>query len=306
MDKNTMQIIDKLPSNMADRIMRLPENLISSFEEIRIKNGYDTLLISGGNEHSLGDKNLVTPESLEEILNKLLNYSYYAYEEELSNGYITIEGGHRVGVCGKVIVDNDRIHMIKDISSLNIRRSRQFIGVSSKVMDTVVDHDNKSISNTLIISPPKCGKTTLLRDIARSLSIKGYRVGICDERSEIAGCHNGKSSYDLGPRSDILDGCPKAQGMIMLIRAMSPDVIITDEIGKKQDVKAIEEALCAGVKIITSIHGNSYEDVVYSSVGELVRKHVFDTLIFLRSVPSTGTIHKVMKLSGMRKEEQDA
>ena len=99
----------------------------------------------------------------------------------------------------------------------------------TKMINTVCGED---VRNTLIISPPKCGKTTILRDLARSLSNRGYRVGICDERSEIAGCYNGMASYDLGSRTDILDGCPKSEGMIMLIRSMSPDVIITDEIGQ--------------------------------------------------------------------------
>lgn len=259
-------------------------------------------MISGGREIKLNDSRLMTPELLEEILNRLLRYSYYAYEEELSNGYITIEGGHRVGICGRVTLKNGQVHLIKDISSLNIRRSREIKGAADKIIPMIADRSNGQINNTLIISPPKCGKTTILRDIARTLSYRGFRVGICDERSEIAGCFNGESSYDLGNRTDILDGCPKSSGMIMLIRSMSPDVIITDEIGKKEDAAAIEEALCAGINIITSIHGSSFEDVTSSAVGSLIRNHVFDTLIFLSATPVTGSIKKVMKLSGMGKE----
>ena len=161
----------------------------------------------------------------------------------------------------------------------------------------LLDKNTGEISSTLIISPPKCGKTTIIRDLARSLSISGYRVGICDERSEIAGSHNGMYSYDLGPRTDVMDGCPKAQGIIMLIRAMSPDVIITDEIGKKEDVKAIKEALCAGVKTITTIHGSTYEEVAASAVGELISECVFDTLVFLSSQPRTGTVARILKLN---------
>lgn len=305
MDINIEKILGKLPVEMRDEILKLPDDILSGFEEIRVKCNCNTLIISGGKEHVIKDHESVTPEVLEEILNRLLDYSYYAYEDELSNGYITIEGGHRVGVCGRAIVENGEVRMIKDVSSLNIRRGRQIIGASGKVIDTIVDNKRKIISNTLIISPPKCGKTTLLRDLARNLSINGYRVGICDERSEIAGCHNGKTSYELGSRTDILDACPKEQGIHMLIRAMSPDVIITDEIGKGKDVKAIEDAICAGVKIITSIHGNSYEDVASSVVGDLVKKHVFETLIFLSATPVTGTIHKVMKLGGMRRLGND-
>ena len=301
MDKNTEKILNKLPEEIREGLRLLPENIVDSFEEIRIKVHHDTVLIAGGREISLHDAAAVTPEIVDETLSRMLDYSYYAHEEELSKGYVTVEGGHRVGICGRVTMKEGRVHLIKDVSSLNIRRSRQIIGASQKIIKSVWDEARNNVSNTLIISPPRCGKTTILRDLARNLSNRGYRIGICDERSEIAGCYNGETSYDLGSRTDILDGCPKAEGILMLIRAMAPDVIITDEIGRKEDVRAIEAALCAGVKTITTIHGNTYEDVASSAVGELVRNHIFETLVFLSAQPSTGTVRRIMKLSGMKK-----
>lgn len=301
MDRNCENILRKLPSVIEERIRQLPGSIIECFEEIRLKTFEDTVVISEGREISLHDGKLVTPDLIDETLNRLLDYSYYAYEEELSKGYITIEGGHRVGLCGTVTMKDGKVHLIKYVSSLNIRRSRQIIGVSGKIINSVCDEKRRIIRNTLIISPPKCGKTTILRDLARNLSDRGYRVGICDERSEIAGCYNGKSSFDLGSRTDILDGCPKSEGILMLIRSMSPDVIITDEIGRKEDVGAIDSALCAGVKTITTIHGSSYEDVENSAVGELIKRHVFETLIFLSAEPSMGTVKRIMKLSHMGK-----
>ncbi len=294
MDKNTEIIFNKLPEDMRNKLLRLPDQIIRSFEEIRIKTSTDTIVISQGHEYHIDDKDSVTPDKLEEILNRLIDYSYYAYENELSNGYITIEGGHRVGICGRVTLNNGRVHLIKEISSLNIRKSREIIGAADKLIDKILNIETGEISNTLIISPPKCGKTTLIRDISRMLSNQGYRIGICDERSEIAGCYNGIPSYDLGERSDILDGCPKAQGIKMLIRSMSPDVIVTDEIGKPEDIEAIEEALSSGVKIITTIHGKNYEDAVRSAAGELIRNQVFDILIFLSSKPVTGSVSRIM------------
>ena len=136
----------------------------------------------------------------------------------------------------------------------------------------------------------------MLRDLARNLSNAGFRIGICDERSEIAGCYDGKTSYDLGPRTDVLDGCPKADGILMLIRAMSPDVVMTDEIGKPEDASAIRSALSAGVKIITTIHGSSFEDAAKSAVGSLITDHVFETLIFLSAQPVTGTVEKILRM----------
>ena len=327
-------ILIKLPESMRDRIMKLPKQALQQLEEIRIRTNTDTLLISGGREYSLRDGDEITAEVLEEILNRLLDYSYYAYEEELSLGYITIEGGHRVGICGRVTLENGHVHLIKDVSSLNIRRSREITGASEKILGAVLSPakvpaegvpnagipagcgGKKSsvtsaissacssaagcgrmvVRNTLIISPPKCGKTTMLRDLARNLSNAGFRIGICDERSEIAGCYNGKTSYDLGPRTDVLDGCPKADGILMLIRAMSPDVVMTDEIGKPEDAAAIRSALSAGVKIITTIHGSSFEDAAKSAVGGLITDHVFETLIFLSAQPVTGTVEKILRM----------
>ena len=332
--KRIDNILIKLPESIRDRIEKLPAQTLQQLEEIRIRTNTDTLLISGGREYSLRDGDEITAEVLEEILNRLLDYSYYAYEEELSRGYITIEGGHRVGICGRVTLENGQVHLIKDVSSLNIRRSREITGASEKILGAVLSpakapaesvpnagisagcRDEKSpvtsdlsgvcssaadygrmvVRNTLIISPPKCGKTTMLRDLARNLSNAGFRIGICDERSEIAGCYDGKTSYDLGPRTDVLDGCPKADGILMLIRAMSPDVVMTDEIGKPEDAAAIRSALSAGVKIITTIHGSSFEDAAKSAVGSLITDHVFETLIFLSAQPVTGTVEKILRM----------
>lgn len=333
-DKRIDNILIKLPESMRDRIEKLPAQTLQQLEEIRIRTNTDTLLISGGREYSLRDGDEITAEVLEEILNRLLDYSYYAYEEELSRGYITIEGGHRVGICGRVTLENGQVHLIKDVSSLNIRRSREITGASEKILGAVLspakapaesvpnagisagcgdekspvtsdlfgvcpssaDYGRMVVRNTLIISPPKCGKTTMLRDLARNLSNAGFRIGICDERSEIAGCYDGKTSYDLGPRTDVLDGCPKADGILMLIRAMSPDVVMTDEIGKPEDATAIRSALSAGVKIITTIHGSSFEDAAKSAVGSLITDHVFETLIFLSAQPVTGTVEKILRM----------
>lgn len=293
---NLEQILNKLPDNIRGPVMDLPETILNNLEEIRIKAENDIRVLAKNQEIVVALKKnaLVTRDDLDTILNNLLNYSYYAYEEELAKGYITIEGGHRVGVCGRAVLDKGKVCLIKEISSLNIRRSREIIGVADRVIPHILDKDTGRLANTLIVSPPKCGKTTLLRDIVRVLSYKGYKVGLCDERSEIAGSYLGKPSYDLGPRTDVLDGCPKAEGMTMLIRAMSPDVVVTDEIGRTEDIAAIETAICAGVNILTTIHGKSYDDVIASNIGPLAAKGVFSRLVFLTNDPRTGTIQEVL------------
>ncbi|WP_312353126.1 stage III sporulation protein AA [Aminipila sp.] len=291
MEKNIENILIKMPQDLEKTFRALPDAIINNAEEFRFRIGQPISIISLNEEYHISYA--VDYEMLNNLINRLLNYSYYAYETELANGYITIEGGHRVGVCGKVVLDKGNIRLIKDISSLNIRCSREVIGASEECIKNIVKADG-SIHNTLIVSPPKCGKTTLLRDLIRNLSNKGYKVGVCDERSEIAGSYKGNTCYDLGPRTDILDGCPKEQGIIMLIRAMSPHIIATDEIGKRADIYAIEAAMCAGINLITTIHGNSYEDILNSQIGDLVKRGIFSCIIFLSNVPKTGSIREVL------------
>ncbi|WP_037372946.1 stage III sporulation protein AA [Anaerovorax odorimutans] len=291
---NLNNILMKLPGEVGGQIRSLSNDVLQNLEEIRIKIGSDIKIFSEGKEYELKSQSglKINKELINKIFNNILNHSAYAYQEELSNGYITIEGGHRVGVCGRTVVENGKIKTIKDISSLNIRRSREIIGVSDPCMKFLVKNKNQ-IYNTVIVSPPKCGKTTLLRDLIRNLSNMGFKVGVCDERSEISGMYNGYSNYDLGTRTDVLDGCPKDQGMLMLIRSMSPDIIVTDEIGKKQDINAIEASVCAGISLLTTIHGNNYEDILASGIGDLVKRGVFQRFIYLSNVPAVGSISSV-------------
>lgn len=288
------KILVKLPVEIGDQIKGLPAHIRKNLEEIRIRNGHNIVLYAAGREYELESKNGSKIDNfiINNIFNSLLNFSAYAYQEELTNGYITIEGGHRVGICGRTVMENGKVKTIKDISSVNIRRSREIIGVSDPCMGYLLKGKHQ-IYNTIIVSPPKCGKTTLLRDMIRNISSLGFQVGVCDERSEISGMYNGESSYDLGPRADILDGCPKEKGMIMLIRSMSPDIIATDEIGKKEDCLAIETAVCAGISLLTTIHGSCYEDVKDSGIGELVEKGVFERLIFLSNIPAIGSVSAI-------------
>lgn len=288
------KILMKLPIEIGEQIKCLPSQIKKNLEEIRIRNGQDVVLYAAGKEYALECRNGTKIDNImiNNIFNSLLNYSAYACQEELTNGYITIEGGHRVGVCGRTVMENGRVKTIKDISSINIRRSREIIGVSDPCMGYLMK-GKRQIFNTIIVSPPKCGKTTLLRDMIRNFSCMGFQIGVCDERSELSGMYNGRSSYDLGFRTDVLDGCPKEKGMIMLIRSMSPDLIATDEIGKKEDCHAIEAAVCAGISLLTTIHGSCYEDVISSGVGELVEKGIFERLIFLSNLPAIGSISAI-------------
>lgn len=181
--------------------------------------------------------------------------SVYALENEIKNGYITIDGGHRVGICGSAVTEDGKITNINCISGLNYRIAREVVGAANKIMPYI--YDSEKIRNTLIISPPQCGKTTVLRDVARALSEFGKKVSIIDERNEISALNNGYSGYDLGVSCDVLGGAAKAEGALLMLRSMSPDVIITDELGADDEGKVLSRIANSGVHLISTIHAKN-------------------------------------------------
>lgn len=240
---------------------------------------------------------LVNKRELMETMEYIGNYSLYAYEDEIRQGFITIQGGHRVGIAGKTIIDEEKVKSIKYISFINVRLSHEIKGCANSVIPYI--RNKSDIYHTLIISPPRCGKTTLLRDIIRQISDgtdlwKGRTVGVIDERSEIGGCYLGIPQNDLGIRTDVLDCCPKAEGMMMMIRSMSPNVICVDEIGDYRDIHAIESVIHCGCKLIASVHGSSIEDIKKKPLlQKLVQERVFERYIILDGQKKTGTIQSI-------------
>lgn len=277
-------------------------------EEIRIREDRPLMVVSSGCDIMLTDKGMstldmqrayaVSHEDILETMELISESSIYAFEDELRNGYITLRGGHRVGLAGRVILEGGGVKTIRDITCMNIRVTRELKGISEAVMGYIY-RPPRGVYNTIILSPPMAGKTTLLRDIVRNLSNgsrdrPGLKVGVVDERSEIAGCYNGVPQNDIGIRTDVLDCCPKDVGMLMLIRSMSPEVICTDEIGRKSDVDAILEACNAGVGIITTVHAESIEELNRKPyVDILVSSGIFDRYIVLGDSLGKGTIEAI-------------
>ena len=270
-------------------------------QEIRIKVGKPIILNLAFEEKVLDY--IPTREDLRHLITKISNYSLYAFEEEIKQGYITLKGGHRVGLAGECVMSKGEVRTIKNISSLNIRICKEVIGASNKVMRLITENDR--VYNTLIVSPPKCGKTTILRDIAKNLSngmyqisLKGKKVTIVDERSEIAACYNGIPQMNVGIRTDILDNCLKKSGMIMAIRSLSPEVLICDEIGTEGDLEALNMAFNSGVNIIVTVHGYDINDIYNRKVfKELIDNCVLERIIVLSNRRGAGTIEKVYKVS---------
>ena len=263
-------------------------------EEIRLRNNKPIILKFSERENVL-ELNITTQDILE-TLEKLCDNSIYSYQTQICEGYITVKGGHRIGITGNVVGDGQRVININYISGLNFRIARQIIGAANKVMPYIVDDER--VYNTLIISPPASGKTTILRDIVRQISdITKRTVSVVDERGEIAAMYKGNAQNDMGIRTDVLDNCPKSIGMKMMIRSMSPEVIVADEIGKYEDIEAINYATCSGVKGIFTAHGKNLNDIELNPVLKtLLDNRIFERLIFLNN-KIKGEIDKVYCLN---------
>ena len=295
-------VLEYIPCNIKKILqqMKLSENTIDTsninytgisniecIEEIRLRANKPLCI-----KTSKGTEIIEYTVSQQEILQafeKICENSVYSYRKQICDGYITIRGGNRVGIVGSAVVDNGQVININYISSLNFRIAREKIGCSNKIIEDIINTEQNTIYNTLIISPPGCGKTTLLRDIVRNISngikilnFKGKTVGIVDERGEIAAMYKGIPQNDIGIRSDVIDNMPKPEAMRILVRSMSPDVIACDEIGSIEDVKAIDYAMCSGVKGIFTAHGKDIEEVNKNSeISKKKKKKVFERIIKL-------------------------
>lgn len=302
-------IFSILPSRLVTMIRAVPVAKLANLTEIRLRINRPLLLVLGNTDMVVSpigrvatnyeESYLCNLDDVHKTLQLISKNSLYAFEQELKMGFLTIDGGHRVGLAGQAIIDGGDIKSLKNISSLNIRLAREVIGCADKIMPyirTLGGH----VLNTLIISPPRCGKTTILRDMIRQISTgseryKGLQVGVVDERSEIAACKNGISTVDLGMRTDVLDSYPKAIGMLMLIRSMSPAVVATDELGRAEDIYAVQEALNAGVSVVTTVHGNEIGQLLHRPyVRELLEHKYFQRYIILSDHPCVGTIERII------------
>ena len=309
--KFNTEIGDRLGGTMTSIILKkaftTEKTLLDSAREIRLRTNMPLCITLAGkiknvflgrNGSFVSEKEsyIISKEEIDKIFSGICQNSLYAYKEDVKNGFITLKGGHRVGIAGKMLPDGS----IYDVSAMNIRISRQVRGCSKNIINHIIKNENE-IYNTLIISPPACGKTTIIRDLARILGQKsnmfsGACIGIIDERSEIAACYNGAPSNDVGIMTDIYDACPKEKGIIMMIRSMAPEIIITDEIGSKGDAAAVASAINAGVKIIATAHGNNIADVkARREISEIIASGVFEKFIILNSKKGPGTIEQILK-----------
>lgn len=304
-------IVPFLIPSIKNILLKVDTEILDNLEEIRLRakkplmvfyNNDDWFVTTSGKlTKDIKDAYMVMQPEILKSMELMSENSVYAYQDEIKSGYLTLRGGHRVGLCGKVILQEGQIRNMKDFNGLNIRVAKEIRGCSDHIIK-YISKSSSDIYNTLIIGPPQCGKTTILRDVARVISdgddnfnFLGLKIGIVDERSEIAACCKGIPQNDVGFRTDVMDGCPKTLGMEMLLRSMSPNVIITDEIGTHGDKDAILKVLNSGVKIIASAHGyNITELKMREELLALIKSGAFERYIVLSTRNGPGTLEEVV------------
>ena len=261
--------------------------IIDELQEIRMRTDRPIILRLREKDFIL-QYNIPQSEILQ-IVERLCENSIYAYKNQICEGFITVKGGHRVGLTGSCVIENGKIVNVKYISSLNFRIAREVLNCSTRVLREIIDIENKSIYNTILVAPPGRGKTTILRDVIRRLSngideinFKGKTCGVVDERGEIAAMYKGVPQNDVGIRTDIIENVTKNQGIHMLVRTMAPEIIACDEIGSSDDVEAIHYALYSGVKGIFTMHGKNIEDIKNNRlIYELIENREIQKVVFL-------------------------
>lgn len=290
------------PQDGVGRVVRgALQELDGQVDEIRLRTERPLSFVSGSDviyincdgarigNTDLSSAYIVSRQELNGIYRAVCENSLYAYLDEIRKGFVTVRGGHRIGFAGKAICGKDGgIENFRDINSINIRIAREVKNCAKDIISRI--YCDGRVKSTLIISPPSGGKTTILRDITRSLSQSGIKVGVADDRGEISAMYHGVPQNDIGINTDVVENAEKSDAVEILQRTMSPSVIVTDEIVTEREVEAICKAAGTGISIIASIHGNGFDEVINKAVcRRLFENNIFQLLIRITGRSSAGT-----------------
>ncbi len=311
MKENMKKLHRYLPADIGDILDRFTEKHTDIINEIRLRSGQPlSILVSGKNRFltrqgdittSCAMGYVVSPQEIQGIFLLACKNSVYAYGEQLKSGFLTLQGGNRMALAGRVVYEEGKISTIRNITSLSIRIASERKGCSGVLMPYLIQ--NGQIQSCAVISPPGGGKTTMLRDIARCLSLYGYTVSLIDERGEIAGMNQGVASYDLGVLCDVLDGCKKKDGLMLALRGLSPAVMIVDELGSVEEAQAVRDGINGGVATIFSLHAATLAQAIHREpMVYLLRQNVPDLLVLLSGSDNPGKIYKIYNM----KNREDA
>lgn len=297
-----------LAPEVAALLQRLPADWVRAIEEIRLRAGRPIEIVGAGRStfldaagHPIANAAAawcLDPAILERTWQIVCEASVYSRIEETRQGFITLPGGYRVGVSGRILVEDGRLLRVRDVGSLNFRVARQIYGCATPALRAVWDATSDLPHSSLIVSPPGAGKTTLLRDLIRQLSAgapgsgrRGLRVALIDERAEVAACHRGIPRLDVGPRTDVLSECPKVPGIEMAVRSLSPQVVAFDELGGAADARAVLEAAHCGVRVIATAHARNVDELRRRpSLARLWSAGVFQCVVVLKRDGRPGLI----------------
>lgn len=257
-----VQAAKVLPPRLREEALSLPEVDKFWVEEFRLRTGWPMTAVIDGEERPLGGAP-VRGEELEQLVELASRASLHTVLDQMCQGYLTAQGGHRIGLCGAAVTRGGEVHGFRSLSSANLRIARQVKGAAAPVLNGLCPGGR--LAGTLILAPPGLGKTTLLRDLIRSVSegegCVPLRVSLADERGEVAAMYGGCPQLEVGRRTDVAEGCPKAQGLMLLLRAMNPQVLAVDEITAPEDVRALMTAAGCGVTLLATAHGESRADL---------------------------------------------